>query len=80
MQFNAADMPAVLASMGLGAGGAGGGFGMPAAPSPVADPETTYAAQIEQLEGMGFWDRQANVQVRSELRLNTRLSHAQVKR
>mmetsp|Transcript_17234 Transcript_17234/g.51584 ORF Transcript_17234/g.51584 Transcript_17234/m.51584 type:complete len:494 (+) Transcript_17234:136-1617(+) len=62
VQFNAADMPAVLASMGLGAGGAGGGFGMPAAPSPVADPETTYAAQIEQLEGMGFWDRQANVQ------------------
>lgn len=58
----------MLASLGLGAGGAGGGFGMPAAPSPVADPETAYAVQIEQLEGMGFWDRQANVQVRSELR------------
>lgn len=31
------------------------------APQPVADPETTYASQLQQLQEMGFFDRDANV-------------------
>lgn len=41
----------------MGMGGMGG-FGMP---PPVADPATAYASQIQQLQDMGFPDRDANV-------------------
>lgn len=56
----------LMGSMGMGAGGAGfnplaalggAGFGMP----PVADPATAYAGQIQQLQDMGFSDRDANI-------------------
>eukprot|EP00955_Chlamydomonas_euryale_P016923 180525-Chlamydomonas_euryale.AAC.7 len=39
----------------------GGGGGMPFAPPPVADPETAFANQLQQLQDMGFYDRQANI-------------------
>lgn len=32
-----------------------------AAPQPAADPETTYANQLQQLQDMGFFDRAANI-------------------
>lgn len=47
-----ANTAAGLAS--LLAGGLGG-------PPPVADPETAYATQLQQLQDMGFSDRQANI-------------------
>lgn len=34
-----------------------------AAPVPVADPATRYAAQLQQLQDMGFSDRERNLQV-----------------
>lgn len=43
---------------GLGALGGMGGFG---APPPVADPEAAYASQLQQLEAMGFYDRETNI-------------------
>lgn len=46
--------------MGPMAGGFGG-VAPAAATPPVADPETTYAQQIQQLQDMGFYDRQANI-------------------
>ena len=42
--------------------GAGAGPG-PAPVLPVADPATTYAAQLQQLQDMGFADRERNLQV-----------------
>ena len=50
---------AMLAAMGGLGGGLGAGFGAPAA---VADPETAYASQLQQLQDMGFFDRQTNIQ------------------
>lgn len=41
-----------------GLGGLGGGF---AAPPPPADPATAYAAQLAQLQDMGFYDAQENL-------------------
>lgn len=42
----------------------GAGAGTGAAPVlPVADPATTYAAQLQQLQDMGFADRERNLQV-----------------
>lgn len=38
--------------------GLGGGFGAPAAP---ANPEVAYATQLQQLQDMGFFDRESNV-------------------
>jgi ubiquilin len=49
----------MLAAMGGLGGGLGAGFGAPAA---VADPETAYASQLQQLQDMGFFDRQTNIQ------------------
>jgi len=63
------------ATAGLGAGGAGAADagalqammrtlteGMQGAPPPpVADPEAAYATQLQQLQDMGFIDRQANI-------------------
>lgn len=52
----------------LGGAGAGAGTGtvvppLPgAAPVPVADPATRYAAQLQQLQDMGFSDRDRNLQ------------------
>lgn len=51
-----------LQGLPLGAGSGGGfgglgGFMMPQAP---ADPETAYAVQLQQLQDMGFFDREAN--------------------
>ena len=48
-----------LLSAGAGAGAAGDGapFSMP----PVADPETAFATQLSQLEGMGFSDRRRSI-------------------
>jgi ubiquilin len=43
---------------GLGAAGMGAGMG---APPPAADPETAYATQLQQLQDMGFFDRETNV-------------------
>jgi ubiquilin len=43
-----------------GLGGAGLGLGLPPPPS---DPETEYASQLQQLNDMGFWDRESNVRV-----------------
>ena len=37
-----------------------GGLAQPQ-PQPAADPETTYANQLQQLQEMGFFDREANV-------------------
>ena len=46
----------------LGGSAAGGGFGgLGATPPPVADPEMVYATQLQQLQDMGFYDRQANI-------------------
>ncbi len=59
------DMAALLSSMGMGGRGMGG---VPA-PSPVADPETAYATQIQQLENMGFWDCDSNLRVRDWVRV-----------
>ncbi|CAL5227682.1 g10690 [Coccomyxa viridis] len=60
---NPQDINGIMERLGFGAGG--GGFGGPAALGgglpPVADPETAYATQLEQLTGMGFYDRQANI-------------------
>ncbi|CAD7699468.1 unnamed protein product, partial [Ostreobium quekettii] len=42
------------------AGGMGGMAGMGGVP-PVADPEASYAAQLQQLQDMGFSDRPANI-------------------
>jgi hypothetical protein len=47
-----------LQEMLAGMGSLGGGFGAPAA---VADPETAYASQLQQLQDMGFFDRQSNI-------------------
>ncbi|CAK0751892.1 hypothetical protein CVIRNUC_002103 [Coccomyxa viridis] len=59
---NPQDINAFMDRMGLSGAGA---FGAPAAPGggapPVADPEAAYASQLEQLQGMGFYDRQANI-------------------
>lgn len=49
---------AMQMGMGGGLGGLGAGLGMP---TPVADPESTYATQIQQLTDMGFFDREANI-------------------
>lgn len=54
---------------GLAEGGNAPGLGLPAglfgagmpAMAPPADPETAYAAQLQQLQDMGFWDREANI-------------------
>lgn len=58
-------MQQMLAQMMGGMGGMAGGMGgmgMPAmAPPPVADPETAFATQLQQLQDMGFYDRQANI-------------------
>lgn len=48
--------------------GMGAGTGVPpvlpgAAPVAVVDPATRYAAQLQQLEDMGFADRERNLQV-----------------
>eukprot|EP00775_Hariotina_reticulata_P004258 gene4258-4509_t len=59
----------MLSTMGMGMGGMGGlggiggaaGFGGLGGPAPVADPATTYATQIQQLQDMGFYDREAIV-------------------
>jgi len=48
---------------GMGAGGMGMGMGGFGVPPPVANPEEAYADQLTQLEGMGFFDRQTNIQV-----------------
>lgn len=53
---------------GAGIGGSLGGAGAGAAaglglPPPPADPETAYADQLQQLNDMGFWDRESNVRV-----------------
>jgi hypothetical protein len=65
------DLSALLGGMGAGAGGmpdlsamlggmgVGAGFG--GMVPPVADPETTYAAQLVQLQDMGFGDRPSNI-------------------
>ena len=47
----------------MGGGGIGGGVGGVGLPPVPADPETAYAEQIQQLNDMGFWDREANVRV-----------------
>jgi ubiquilin len=39
--------------------GGGGGGGM--APAPPDDPGTAYASQLQQLQEMGFYDRDANI-------------------
>lgn len=62
------DMGAMLSQLmgggmagGLGGMGGLGGLGGFAAPPAVADPETAYASQLQQLQDMGFFDRQANI-------------------
>ena len=63
---NPAGLEAMLGMFGGGGGmGTGmGGGGAPAMPAPaVADPETAYAQQLQQLNDMGFWDREANIRV-----------------
>lgn len=57
------DMSALMGMMGGGAfgGGGGGGGGFNGGVPPVADPETAYATQIEQLVSMGFFDRESNI-------------------
>jgi ubiquilin len=49
------DFASLLSQMG-GAGGMA-----PLVPPPVADPEVTYAAQLQQLQDMGFYDRATNI-------------------
>ncbi|KAL4423598.1 hypothetical protein ABPG77_004638 [Micractinium sp. CCAP 211/92] len=51
------DFGALMGMLGGGAGGMGG-FG---APPPPANPEQAYAAQLQQLQDMGFYDRDANL-------------------
>lgn len=48
------DMSALMAMLG---GGGGGGM----APAPPDDPGTAYASQLQQLQEMGFYDRDANI-------------------
>ena len=57
------DMSALMGMMGGGAfgGGGGGGGDFGGGVPPVADPETAYATQIEQLVSMGFFDRESNI-------------------
>lgn len=43
---------------GLGGGGLGGGLG---GMNPPANPEQTYSSQLDQLSGMGFINREANI-------------------
>mmetsp|Transcript_13483 Transcript_13483/g.28849 ORF Transcript_13483/g.28849 Transcript_13483/m.28849 type:complete len:530 (+) Transcript_13483:163-1752(+) len=50
---NMLDLISQLQGMGLPAGAA--------RPAAVADPETAYAQQLQQLQDMGFYDRQANI-------------------
>ena len=45
----------------LAGAGAGGDGDAPFSLPPVADPETAFATQLSQLEGMGFVDRQRNI-------------------
>lgn len=61
-------MPAPDASAGLGGFGSDEMrammsqiMGADARPAVVTDPETTYASQLQQLQDMGFYDRQANI-------------------
>lgn len=37
------------------------GFGAPIAAAPAANPEITYASQLQQLQDMGFYDAQENI-------------------
>ena len=50
-----------LLGPGAGAGAGLGGFG--GLEPPPADPATAYASQLQQLNDMGFWDREANIRV-----------------
>jgi ubiquilin len=43
-------------------GGAPMGMGAPQAPVPQVDPAVRFAAQLQQLEGMGLIDRERNIQ------------------
>lgn len=42
-------------------GGGGGGFAPAAPPAPSRSPEVQYEVQLQQLDGMGFTDRDANI-------------------
>ena len=56
------NLGALFGMMGGGAGtGTGGGGMAPTPPAPVQDPATTYARQLQQLQEMGFFDRDANI-------------------
>ncbi|CAL8462374.1 g1907 [Coccomyxa elongata] len=58
----APDFSSMFNSLNMGGSGMGlGGFGVQAAAA-VANPETAYATQLEQLRAMGFYDEQANIQ------------------
>lgn len=57
---NSFDFSALLGAM----GGAGAGAVAPLPATPAADPATLYAAQLQQLQDMGFSDRERNLQVR----------------
>lgn len=52
--------PMMQQLMGQGLGQGLGLGGAPPAP-PVVDPEVTWAAQIQQLHDMGFYDRASNI-------------------
>ena len=53
-----AGLPDLSALAGMAGGGGRGMFG---GPQPVSDPETTYAGQLQQLQDMGFYDRESNI-------------------
>ena len=57
------DMGALLGMLGGGAGGGGGraGLGGLGLGAPLANPEEAYASQLQQLQDMGFYDRDANL-------------------
>ena len=46
---------------GLMGGLGGGAFGAPAAPADDRPPEVRFESQLEQLQSMGFYDREANI-------------------
>lgn len=57
----AGGMPDIGALLGMMGGGAGGLGAFGAAPPPPANPEEAYASQLQQLQDMGFYDREANI-------------------
>jgi ubiquilin len=56
----AAGLEGLLAGLG-GLGGGLGALGGLGGPQPVADPEAAYATQLQQLQDMGFFDRETNI-------------------